>query len=43
MKKTYEQSIIDVIVFDEKDTLVASAGEPFVPFYDRDDDDTEIL
>lgn len=41
--KKYESAEINIFIFGETDTVVASSAEPFVPYYERGSNDTEIL
>ena len=43
MRQIYEAAEMRIVVFDNSNVIVASSGEVFVPSYDKDDDETEIL
>ena len=43
MRQIYEAAEMRIVVFDNSNVIVASSEEVFVPSYDKDDDETEIL
>ena len=43
MKKIYEAAEINIILFETHDVIVASSEEAFVPSYEREDNETEVL